>query len=84
MCDIKQHMIASGRRTAHVIGYARVVGLRVKSQAFAVKYIVLYYCNNNNNNNKHLRCGNRKGVLGRNDQTHHWMDGVMDGVKSWS
>ena len=25
---------------------------------------------NNNNNNKHLRCGNRKGLLGRNDQTH--------------
>ena len=23
--------------------------------------------NNNNNNNKHLRCGNRKGLLGRND-----------------
>ena len=22
--------------------------------------------NNNNNNNKHLRCGNRKGLLGRN------------------
>ena len=21
--------------------------------------------------NKHLRCGNRKGLLGRNDQTHH-------------
>ena len=28
----------------------------------------------NNNNNKHLRCGNRKGLLGRNDQTHHRMD----------
>ena len=27
-----------------------------------------------NNNNKHLRCGNRKGLLGRNDQTHHRMD----------
>ena len=26
------------------------------------------------NNNKHLRCGNRKGLLGRNDQTHHRMD----------
>ena len=25
-------------------------------------------------NNKHLRCGNRKGLLGRNDQTHHRMD----------
>ena len=24
--------------------------------------------------NKHLRCGNRKGLLGRNDQTHHRMD----------
>ena len=23
------------------------------------------------NNNKHLRCGNRKGLLGRTDQTHH-------------
>ena len=23
--------------------------------------------------NKHLRCGNRKGLLGRNDQTHHRM-----------
>jgi len=22
------------------------------------------------NNNKHLRCGNRNGLLGRNDQTH--------------
>ena len=30
--------------------------------------------NNNNNNNKHLRCGNRKGPLGRTDQTHHRMD----------
>ena len=28
----------------------------------------------NNNNNKHLRCGNRKGPLGRTDQTHHRMD----------
>ena len=27
-----------------------------------------------NNNNKHLRCGNRKGLLGRTDQTHHRMD----------
>ena len=27
-----------------------------------------------NNNSKHLRCGNRKGLLGRNDQTHHRMD----------
>ena len=26
------------------------------------------------NNNKHLRCGNRKGLLGRNDQTHYRMD----------
>ena len=23
--------------------------------------------------NKNLRCGNRKGLLGRNDQTHHRM-----------
>jgi len=31
------------------------------------------------NNNKHLRCGNRKGLLGRNDQTHHRMDpNIMD------
>ena len=30
----------------------------------------------NNNNNKHLRCGgDRKGLLGRNDQTHHRMHG---------
>ena len=28
----------------------------------------------NYNNNKHLRCGNRKGLLGRTDQTHHRMD----------
>ena len=27
-----------------------------------------------NNNNKHLRIGDRKGLLGRNDQTHHRMD----------
>ena len=27
----------------------------------------------NKQTNKHLRCGNRKGLLGRNDQTHHRM-----------
>ena len=26
-----------------------------------------------NKTNKNLRCGNRKGLLGRNDQTHHRM-----------
>ena len=30
---------------------------------------------NNSNNNKHLRCGNRKGLLGRNDQTHQKLQG---------
>ena len=27
----------------------------------------------NKQTNKNLRCGNRKGLLGRNDQTHHRM-----------
>ena len=29
------------------------------------------YPNKNKQTNKNLRCGNRKGLLGRNDQTHH-------------
>ena len=33
------------------------------------------------NNNKHLRCGNRKGLLGRNDQTHHRRDPNTMAVK---
>jgi hypothetical protein len=24
--------------------------------------------------NKHLRCGSRAGLQGRNDETHHWME----------
>ena len=27
--------------------------------------------------NKNLRCGNRKGLLGRNDQTHHMSSVAM-------
>ena len=29
--------------------------------------------------NKHLRCGNRQGLLGRTDQTHHRMDPKHNG-----
>ena len=41
-----------------------------------LKFLFVLF-DNNNNNNKHLRCGNRKGPLGRTDQTHqthHRMD----------
>ena len=35
----------------------------------------------NNNNNKHLRCGNCKGLLGRNDQTGCYLQDVHDEVR---
>ena len=37
------------------------------------RFLVTHYTLNNKQTNKNLRCGNRKGLLGRNDQTHHRM-----------
>ena len=51
--------------------------MQVICQCILAIHLVPYNChfhNNNNYNSKHLRCGNRKGLLGRNDQTHHRMD----------
>ena len=36
-------------------------------------FVCLFVCLQNKQTNKNLRCGNRKGLLGRNDQTHHRM-----------
>ena len=62
--------------------YSMTRGLLVLSVCIVVTSFNLFVCfllfgvfvdlkHGDKQTNKNLRCGNRKGLLGRNDQTHH-------------